>query len=150
MKKHGNWKHGETRPESPEYRHWYNMMRRCYDINFDGYSHYGDKGIKVCRRWHDYRNFLADMGRRPDSNHTLGRINNNRNYTPKNCRWETRAQQSRNRKVNKLTIIKVRKIRFLYTTGKYTHNALAIKFKVGRSQINKIINGYAWKETTQT
>jgi hypothetical protein len=42
-------------------------------------------GIVVCDRWKIFENFLDDMGERPNDM-TLGRIDNNEGYHPKNCR----------------------------------------------------------------
>jgi hypothetical protein len=42
--------------------------------------------------------FLTDMGTKPSKHHSLDRINNDGHYTPKNCRWAVRAQQSDNRR----------------------------------------------------
>ena len=44
-----------------EYRMWYNMMIRCYDINSRDYVGYGKVGVKVCKRWHCFENFLNDF-----------------------------------------------------------------------------------------
>lgn len=46
-----------------------------------------------------FENFFADMGRRPDKT-TLGRINNNGNYEPENCEWQTVVEQNRNKTTN--------------------------------------------------
>lgn len=95
--------HGEVkqidgkRVPSPEYRAWQAMRNRCYNTRAKDYAYYGAKGIRVCRRWNKFENFLADMGRRPSALHTLDRIRTAGNYTPGNCRWATRETQARNR-----------------------------------------------------
>jgi hypothetical protein len=85
-----------------EYASWRGMMERCYNPECAKYPRYGGRGITVCERWHDVRAFISDMGKRPSPEHSIGRIDNDGNYEPSNCRWETRTQQSRNRSCNKL------------------------------------------------
>lgn len=72
------------------------MLQRCNDPTFGSYHKYGALGIKVCKRWYVFENFLADMGERPD-NTTLDRIKSAKNYAPSNCRWATVKKQNSNR-----------------------------------------------------
>lgn len=96
-------KHGEVkrvdgkRVASPEYRAWQLMRNRCLNKNSKDYPYYGAIGIRICKRWDTFENFLADMGRKPTDTLTLDRINVKGNYTPSNCRWATRQTQARNR-----------------------------------------------------
>jgi hypothetical protein len=74
------------------------MKNRCTNKNHVSYSKYGGKGITVCDRWlYSFKDFLADMGERPEGL-TLDRINSNGNYEPSNCRWATDAEQISNRR----------------------------------------------------
>lgn len=78
---------------------WVAIRQRCYNKNNHAYSNYGGRGITVCARWRkSFKNFFADVGKRPHPSLTLDRINNDQGYSPKNWRWATRAQQSQNRR----------------------------------------------------
>lgn len=80
-----------------EYSAWVDMRQRCNNPNHQKYHRYGGRGIIVCERWNDFRNFFADMGPKPSSRYSLDRINNDGNYEPGNCRWATQRQQMYNK-----------------------------------------------------
>lgn len=79
------------------YRIWQAMFQRCTNPNHESYHLYGGRGIKVCKRWHRFENFLADMGERP-AGMSIERENNSKGYGPRNCRWATPREQSLNRR----------------------------------------------------
>ena len=94
-------KHGfasRTAGRSAEYVAWQAMNHRCRATEGRDYEAYGARGIGVCDRWGDFELFLADMGQRPSARHSVGRINNDKGYSPDNCRWETPIQQQRNQR----------------------------------------------------
>lgn len=95
----GYVRHGKYRTRV--YDAWCRMIQRCGNKRNPSYKHYGGRGIRVCKRWHRFENFYKDMGDPPDRK-SIGRINNDGNYCPENCRWESSAEQSRNTRRNNL------------------------------------------------
>lgn len=79
------------------YNVWNAMMNRVYNKKDKGHRLYGARGITVCKRWHDVRNFIADMHPRP-TGRSIERVNNDKGYSPKNCKWATAAEQAHNRR----------------------------------------------------
>jgi hypothetical protein len=92
-------RHGHKRKSgaSREYKTWQNMWARCTNPIVDAYPYYGGRGITVCDRWKDFKNFLSDMGPKPKGL-TLERVKVNGSYNPANCVWATQSVQVSNRR----------------------------------------------------
>lgn len=93
--------HGASRRgrHTPTYKTWRQMRKRCMPVERGGSPYYGGAGVTVCDRWGSYEKFLADMGEKPTPGHSIDRIDNTKGYEPANCRWATKAEQMRNRRV---------------------------------------------------
>lgn len=92
-------KHGSagrtSKDRTAEYKTWASMMARCEWSKSSSFDRYGARGIRVCDRWHNFTNFLEDMGKRPKG-FSIERIDNEKGYEPGNCKWASRIEQSLN------------------------------------------------------
>ena len=81
------------------------MVNRCVNEKDPAYHNYGGRGIKVCEEWlNDYDKFaewalssgyVLDA---PQGLYTLDRKDNNKDYSPDNCRWVTIQEQQNNKR----------------------------------------------------
>ena len=88
----------KKKSSSPEYACWVAMRQRCENKNNPRFGGYGGRGVTVCDRWSSFDAFIADMGPRPSSNHSIDRIDNDGNYEPSNCRWALPHEQYASRR----------------------------------------------------
>lgn len=76
------------------------MKQRCYTKTNKDYYKYGGRGITICKEWlNDFDSFVDwALQNNYSDNLTLDRINVNKGYTPKNCRWADKHIQAINRR----------------------------------------------------
>lgn len=98
-----NSKHGLH--NTPAYKTWSGIKRRCYEKQNISYKDYGAKGITMYEPWiSDPAAFIAHVGQPPSDDHTMDRIDNAKGYFPGNLRWATPREQASNKTNNRLVM----------------------------------------------
>jgi hypothetical protein len=55
----------------------------------------------MCKEWkNSFQSFLDSVGKKPDSNYSIERINFNLGYEPNNCKWIPMSEQAKNKRSN--------------------------------------------------
>ncbi len=126
---------------TPEYNSWQAMIERCRNKNTVRYDRYGGRGIIVCERWlESFLNFYEDMGSKPSPKHSVGRINNDGNYEPSNCEWQTQDIQMKSMSRN---------VFLMYNGEKLIQSDFARKFGVRQHTVSKYIKNHSVEEAIE-
>jgi len=132
-----HFKHGLS--QTPEYKCWQQIKARCLNPNHIAYAEYGGRGITISSSWeNDFQAFLAHVGERPSSKHSLDRIKNELGYEPGNVCWATKEEQNNNRRAHRSHGVRVRRV--VRSDGKPTN------FKHGLIHTQEYNSWYAMKD----
>lgn len=121
--------------DSPLYKTYYSMHTRCEKTNHVNYKHYGGRGITVCEEWsgkegfYNFHKWAMNNSWRPGL--TLDRIDNDKGYSPENCRFSTQTEQIRNRRNTKF---------FEYKGFKLTIKEIADMEKISDAKLRYRLN----------
>jgi len=121
------------------------IKKRCYNKNSKRYHKYGGRGITICDEWLNDRTafFLWSLANGYADNLSIDRIDNNKGYSPDNCRWVDSNIQMQNSTKAKLTAKQVLEIRNLHP--KLSYSKLALIYNVHKTCIACIITRKSWR-----
>jgi len=127
------------------HRIWSNMKARCFTETHQSYHNYGARGISVCDEWeNDYLSFhLWAMQNGYKSHLTIEREDNDKGYSPSNCKWVTKKENRRNTRTVRLTMESAEQIRAMCRQGE-SRKEIARKFKISKSHVDNIAVGNRW------
>lgn len=120
------------------------MKHRCQCETSSNYKNYGGRGISVGQDFMDLAVFVdwaLKNGYAPGL--TLERINNEGDYTASNCKWATRAEQSRNKRTNVLNWELVGSIRSR-SAGCEEVGRIAQSLGLGKKTVLDVVNKKSW------
>lgn len=123
------------------------MYQRCYDKNNKHFKDYGARGINICDEWlSGFKNFYDwAMNNGYTDQLSIDRIDNNKGYSPNNCRWVTSATQVRNTRRNIIVNIDGERKTVAEWAAKLGVSPYTIYSKIKRKGIDpaKVIGSYS-------
>jgi hypothetical protein len=126
---------------------YHDILRRCCDPSDKSYSRYGGRGITVCDEWRNDRNSFVRwcMANGYAPGLQIDRIDNDKGYSPDNCRFVTPAENQHNTSQTALSEKAVNIIRGNNVSRRKTQKQLAKELGVSQSRISDVCRNRTWK-----
>lgn len=129
---HSSKTHGVSNHEF--YKTWEGMVRRCYSEKHEAYKNYGGRGIIVCENWlkdpESFLHWLSDNNYNKDL--TLDRFDNDKGYSPGNCRVVTLKVNMNNKSNNRSITVFGNKMTISQASDKFGVRYTTIKERLSR------------------
>jgi|SRR5690625_3900996 len=129
------------------YKTWSHMLERCYDPKFISYPSYGGRGVKVCERWLNFKNFEEDIKELPnyekflrDRNYSLDKDirGDGTLYSKETCMFATHKQQSHaQERVKKIKAISKNGEALIFNSKREACKVLGVQ----NANLYKVLNG---------
>ena len=125
----------------PLYKRWIKIKQRCYNLNDPSYKYYGKRGVVMCDKWkNDFMLFYDwSLENGWSNNLTIDRIDNKGGYSPDNCQYISRSENSMKDVPKKLNKIAVKVIQYCLAKG-FSQRRLAKAHGVNQITIWRIAN----------
>lgn len=117
---YGNTRHGQSKKRI--FYIWLGMLTRCFNEDNKAFPYYGGRGITVCERWLNLKNFIEDNEGSCGEDLSLDRVDGEGNYCPENTRWIPLPQQSQNTAPKHWGKVKYKGVCWSLTKNKYRAN----------------------------
>ena len=112
---------------------WEHVIQRCENPNDRNFKNYGGRGVKVCEKWHDSREFISwAYANGYADNLSIDRIDVNGDYSPDNCRWADLYTQRNNTTRNHKIEVYGETLTLRQAADKYGMNYNTLKTRIRR------------------
>ena len=132
------------------YRIYRHMINRCGNANVESFPIYGGRGIAVCDEWDNFEAFHEwSRANGYADNLSIDRIDNNKGYSPSNCRWVSVTDQARNKRNTTGSIEAAKMVRYLRGKGVRNKDVSAM-LGLSRTTVSDITYYKTWSDDSAT
>jgi len=125
------------------YRVWDRIKQSCTNPHRKEWNDYGGRGITLCQEWHKFIPFKDwAFANEYKEGLTIDRIDNDKGYSPDNCRFITMRENTQNRRSTILNAEIVKSIR----SSNLKRIELAKLYGCSLSMIHAILQNRTWQD----